>query len=350
MKTGTLTFHAPNNNGSFLQAYALQRILIDHGIEFRKPREKEDFIRNIISLFHYHKMKYRFDRFEKMRNKYLILTKRFKKAFDVYNELEKYDVIICGSDQIWNTAARDFCELYLLPNVKNKKITYAISCGSKIDTSSSKMMFECAKKFQHTYFREDTTTMLFKEHGIINATTVCDPTLLLSSKEYSMLIKPKRIIEGDYIFLYTIDYNDQVLKTAVNIGKATGYKVIAAFTGYSVVKCYKYGIKVIYDMTPDTFLNLIENANIVCSNSFHGIVFSIIFHKEFYRGIYVNENGNIKKDDRIDGLLEYLEISNVNKKCNSSFSHVKIDYDYVDTKISKLKKDSLDYLFRAINE
>ena len=58
------------------------------------------------------------------------------------------------------------------------------------------------------------------------------------------------------------------------------------------------------------FLNLIENAECVCSNSFHGIAFSIIFEKEFYRVGAMNQTGEIKKDDRIDNILNWCGSSN----------------------------------------
>jgi len=48
MKVGTLTFHAPNNNGSFLQAYALQRVLLELGMEneiinFYSEKQEEQY-------------------------------------------------------------------------------------------------------------------------------------------------------------------------------------------------------------------------------------------------------------------------------------------------------------------
>ncbi len=365
MKTATLTFHAPNNNGSFLQAYALQRTLFKFNIEnkiihfyskqqeeqyalFRKPKSKMDVIRNVVSLLHYSKMKQRFQRFEEMRNSFLKLTKRLKEEKYVYNELSQYDTLICGSDQIWNTNARDFSDVYLLPNVKKKKIAYAISCGSAINENKKDSLFKCAKDFEHISFREESTTELFKKHGAVNAVTVLDPTLLLNPEDYMSLKKNDCMVGEKYIFLYTINYNDQVLETVKKISKVTGLKVYAAFNGYSAVKCSKYGIKVIYDMSPDVFLSMIENASIVCSNSFHGVAFSILFHKEFYRINDVDNAGKRIKDDRIDNLLNSLNIGAVSIDKNMIFSKVKIDYKQVDERISVLRKKSLDYLLESL--
>lgn len=94
MKTGTITFHAPNNNGSFLQAYALQNILMDkchveNGIidfyseqqarqysVFRKPHSVGDVGRNLISAAHYAELSRRHQRFDAMRKQHLILSMR----------------------------------------------------------------------------------------------------------------------------------------------------------------------------------------------------------------------------------------------------------------------------------
>ena len=126
IKTGTITFHAPNNNGSFLQAYALQKVLeeqlcveneiIDFCSEqqarqysvFRKPHSLGDMGRNVISLLHYKELKKRYQRFDEIRKKYLKLTNRCSKSEEVYELISVYDTIICGSEQIWNTEAIDY--------------------------------------------------------------------------------------------------------------------------------------------------------------------------------------------------------------------------------------------------
>ena len=102
MKTGTITFHAPNNNGSFFQAYALQTVLQSQlGVEneiidfysekqmrqysmFRKPKSGGDIGRNLISLVHYSGLKSRHERFDQMRKKHLVLSKRCTTEQEVY--------------------------------------------------------------------------------------------------------------------------------------------------------------------------------------------------------------------------------------------------------------------------
>jgi len=172
MKTGTLTFHSPNNNGSFLQAYALQTVLNNLGYEneildyysndqvrqysiYRAPSGLGDIVRNAISLLHYEKLNRRYNGFQQLRKEHLLLSKHYDTIQDVLAVINDYDAIICGSDQIWNTCARDFSDIYLLPGIAKKKITYAVSCGSHIEDVDQELVIKYAKDFKALSVREE---------------------------------------------------------------------------------------------------------------------------------------------------------------------------------------------------
>ncbi|MFR2776299.1 MAG: polysaccharide pyruvyl transferase family protein [Anaerostipes sp.] len=370
MKTATLTFHAPNNNGSFLQAYALQQVLtkclgvendiIDYCTDkqihqysvFRKPHSMGDIVRNFISMMHYAPLKKRYNRFEVMRKTYLKMTRRCKEPEEVYCIAGTYDVLICGSDQIWNTAARDFSEAYFLPNVRTKKITYAVSCGSHVNDVDANKIISQARVFSHLSVRENTGYDLLKSSGIENVEIVCDPTLLLKKKDYQHLYNHQRLIKKPYIFLYTINYGDEVLELAAYLSKKYAMPVYTPFTGYSAMKCRKYGIKVLYDVAPDRFLNLLDNAAYTCSNSFHGIAFSIILEKQFFRPCKLNESRQIIRDDRIDGLLDILHLNDrrIYKDGGVLLPTNIISYDEVEKQLDVIRNRALNYLKYALDE
>lgn len=98
----------------------------------------------------------------------------------------------------------------------------------------------------------------------------------------------------------------------------------------------------LWDVAPDAFLNLIENAECVCSNSFHGVAFSIIFKKSFYRVGPVDRYGKIKVDDRIDNILYLCGLTerNYNENCDC----VQIDWDKVDCALNKQRMESYQYI------
>lgn len=370
MKTATLTFHAPNNNGSFLQAFALQQVLMHHFcveneiIDFctdkqrhqysvlRVPHSIVDIARNILSIVNYFPLKKRYNQFNFMRNKYLKLSRKCAIPEEVYCIADNYDVLICGSDQIWNTEARDFSEVYFLPNTYKKKITYGVSCGSHINDIDASEVVSQAKTFAHLSVRENAGYKFFQDHGLNNVQVVCDPTLLLMKKDYQQLYDSKNLIRGQYIFLYTINYEDEVLKLAAYLSKKYDMPVYAPFTGYSSIKCLKYGIKVLYDVAPDMFLNLIDNATYTCSNSFHGIVFSIIYEKQFFRPCVIDKQGNLIRDDRIDGLLDNLHLGERRIYENEGIILPKAEVSYakVEEMLGTVRQQALNYLEKALND
>lgn len=369
MKTGTITFHAPNNNGSFLQAYALQTVLkkrlggeneiIDFYSEkqmrqysvFRKPKSGGDIGRNLISLVYYRGLKSRHERFDQMRKKHLVLSKRCATEKEVYEVADTYDTLICGSDQIWNTEARDYSDAYFMAGVKKKKISYAASFGAHIEGINKEKVRKNISGFVHIAVREKAGKEFLK--NILpdkSVELVCDPTLLLPKTEYSKLMG-KENVKGPYIFMYTINYSDEILQAAQKLSKEMRIPVYAPFTGYSCIKCRKYGIRVLYDVGPAEFLWLVENATYTCSNSFHGIAFSIIFGKQFCRPTFVNEDGTLAMDDRIDNLLSQLGLNERTVKYSDATSELlqrKIDYTLVREKLDKIRENGICYLKTAL--
>lgn len=370
MKTGTITFHAPNNNGSFLQAYALQTVLqnqlgvaneiIDFYSEkqmrqysvFRKPKSGGDIVRNLISLVHYSGLKSRHERFDRMRKKHLVLSKRCTTEQEVREMADAYDTLICGSDQIWNTEARDYSDAYFLAGVEKKKISYAASFGSHIESIDKDKVQKNISSFSYVSVREKAGEELLKDFlPGKKVELVCDPTLLLLKAEYSNLGGYNGGINGSYIFLYTINYSDEILQAAQKLSKETQIPVYTSFTGYSCIKCRKYGIKVLYGVGPAEFLWLVENATYTCSNSFHGIVFSIIFEKQFCRPTFVNKDGTLAMDDRIDNLLSQLGLNERTVKYSDATSELlqkKIDYVLVKEKLDKIRENGICFLKKAL--
>lgn len=369
MKIGTITFHAPNNNGSFLQAYALQTVLQKQlGIEneiidfysekqmrqysvFRIPKSGRDMGRNLISLAHYSALKSRHERFEKMRKEYLKLSPKCVSENEAYEVAGSYDTLICGSDQIWNTEARDYSDAYFMAGMEKKKISYAASFGSHIESINKDKVRKNILGFAHISVREKAGKEFLKElFPDKKVELVCDPTLLLQKHEYSKLVG-KGSVKEPYIFLYTINYSDEILQAAQKLSKEMRIPVYAPFTGYSCIKCRKYGIKILYDVGPAEFLWLLENAAYTCSNSFHGIAFSIIFGKQFCRPISASEDGTFEKDDRIDNLLSQLGLNERSIKYSDVTSELlqqKIDYALVREKLEKIRENGIRYLKTAL--
>lgn len=314
---------------------------------FRKPKSGRDVGRNLISLMHYSGLKSRYEKFKQMRKNYLMLSKRCTTEKEVYKLADAYDVLICGSDQIWNTEARDYSDAYFMVGLEKKKISYAASFGSHIESVDKKKIRKNISDFSYISVREKAGREFLKELlPDKKIELVCDPTLLLDKSAYRKLIG-EEYVNGKYILLYTINYSDEILYAVQKISKEMQIPVYTPFTGYSCFKCRKYGIKVLYDVGPAEFLGLVENATYTCSNSFHGIAFSIIFQKQFCRPVSVNEDGTLATDDRIDNLLNQLGLNERTVRYNDANSELmqkKIDYVLVREKLETIRDNGICYL------
>lgn len=358
MKTMTITYHASNNNGSFLQAYALQQTLmnqlevdnqiidfrgkelLDNYKLFRTFNSPKNLFKNAYTVLHLHDLKVREARFETLRERYLSMTERVQ---DV-NELEAFktqcDLFIAGSDQIWNTTAPDFNIAFFLPGIKNK-IAYGISLGSYSDKTSLSGYVPYINEFSALSTREVQGKERLEEMRNGSVDLVVDPTLLLSRDDYSVLEQETSIPRGKYIFYYSMKYTKFSLEQVAKQSKQLGIPVVTVFTNYHTCCCIPYGMKIQYDAGPAEFLSLISNAELVASDSFHGIVFSVIYHKKF---VYVGDT--MKSDDRIDCLLRQLGLyayATVPRSFHLQDDNL-VDWNLVDEKLQELKLHSLNYL------
>ncbi|MCR5368466.1 polysaccharide pyruvyl transferase family protein [Eubacterium sp.] len=368
MKTATITFHAPNNNGSFFQSYALQQIIknkfhvdntiIDYRTErqrslyslFRPVKSKRDLAKNIVSICHFNSLRTHNKRFEDMRHNYLKMSERCSTINEVNKMMKNYELVIAGSDQIWNTKAPDFSEAYFLPEIDSKKITYAVSFGSGYKDNLLSNYTDFINKFDKISVREEQSKNYLEMLVGKAIDVVVDPTLLLDKEDYLKFSDSKPLVDGDYIFFYSMSYQPEVLQIVKQVANQLGCRVITVFTTFSSVRCKKYGIKLIYDAGPAEFINLLMYSKIVLTNSFHGVAFSIIFRKLFYN-VCTTNNHILYKDDRIDGILNYLQVPGRCIGVNDlPIKLEEINWENVDENLIKARKKSFDFLSDALFE
>lgn len=340
MKIGIITFHASFNYGSMLQAYALQTFLERNGhevkiINFRTDKQKgmypkplrfnsrnriKQSIKRILlepsSIGPLYKKWHLFDQF---LNSHLHITKEFSTEEELKYANLKYDLLITGSDQIWNTDCGDYSDAYFgnFVDPLTSKIAYAVSMGPHPESKNPNYYKKVVKNFKAISVREERTKDFLEKNGIYNnVEVVVDPTMLLSKNNWDELIGNKTLIDGDYLFYYTpFGPNYQFLDEAVKIAKQKNLPVICdnsywprALRNYPSVRPYSAA-------GPIEFLNLIKNAKVVCGGSFHLMIFSIIFGKEFYSigGDVDSRVQNLAKlagvEDRIWSLTDHSKNS-----------------------------------------
>lgn len=287
MKIGILTFHRANNFGAVLQCYALQSYLQKQGIDVEVIDYRQKYIESIYNtinsvailsnlahpkgllkyLLGCSKRKKRNHKFKLFTAKYLKESKKVDT-----NQILGYDIIIHGSDQIWNPKLTGgvYDDIYMGNYVVSsgcRKIGYALSFENKsIDVDELDFVHRSLGNFTALAVREDELKKILSPLTNTPIYTVVDPTLLLSGADYEKLIKTP-VISKPYVLVYAVGPSEVALKVADVVAKKRKLDII----DISHV-----------NISPNEFLGYIKNASFVVAVSFHGTVFSILFHKSFY--------------------------------------------------------------------
>ena len=130
---------------------------------------------------------------------------------------------------------------------------------------------------------------------------VPDPTLLLDKNDWSKLLPSERTIGRQYILLYMMAEDQDLIDEALRIGRETGLNV------YYISDCLYKKHDVIYlrKVSPEQWVDLFMNAEYIFTNSFHGVAFSINFKKNFYVKALIQ---NQKVNSRIFNIMQYYRL------------------------------------------
>lgn len=348
-KVGIITFHASHNYGSMLQAYALQHIVQNLGydceiINFRSIAQKEmykpifmkgtlcgRFVRFIIQSRYVLGIIKKQRLFEKFLKKELKLS---SKEYTTYEDLKNtdfnYDYYISGSDQIWNVRCADFSYAYFLPFIKSgkKRIAYAPSLGPGISMKTHgdiSKISDLLKNYDAISIREPAGAKYIEKLCHKSVPAVLDPTLLLNIDEYNKLIDDKPLIKGEYVLIYSPNFNNKVYEMAWKLGQKYHTKVVLSQGLRAIDEMLKWGwqFKFYTASGPKEFLNLCKNATIICCDSFHAVVFSILFRKSFF----VLDG---MKDNRISNLLKITHLQNRSFSLSDDYLSAPLFIDFTD--------------------
>lgn len=329
---GIATFNRTHNYGSLLQSYALQTILetkYDSSVEFinfsnHEQREMYAFlnrmnsVKNIVKdsiiLLNNSLTKTHFNDFNRFQSEYL-----HSSFGDFYTEDEiknlNYDVVVSGSDQIWNVDARDFDDFYFLGFLKDtKKVAYACSLGGTNLMKRAKDPYKYLKllnDYSAISVREKNSQRWLASELDKKIEIMPDPTLLIDKESYLNIFDEKKFFEGDYIHYYGFRYDHSINMKVKELGEKLGLPVVIVDgRKYALYNLKKYGFKVSPHGGPTAFINLMKNCTVSVTQSFHGTIFSMIFEKPFF---YMSVPNISSDDDRASFLLEQAGILNQSK-------------------------------------
>lgn len=362
-KVGVLTFVWSRNYGAILQAWALQAVISSLGfdcelINFRRNHDRRfrqilSFLREgqvvrsakefLIELLNWRKH----SRFNAFRRAEMRLSPRTcLNCGDLQTLSDQYDVMICGSDQVWNTElTQDAHTSYLLDFPANEhmlRIAYAASIGKEsIDSSMLETFSRCLKRFDAISIREKSASDLIKSLACRDISAVLDPSLLLTMEEWTNLSAEVRL-PTPYLLVYSFGSPPALRQLVDTVAEERGLNVVT----FHKRRHYRREVARIPSAGPREFLGAFSKANFVITNSFHGTAFSIVFKKQF---LSVATNN---KSSRLRDLLDALDLGQrlvVDGSMKDLEVRSPIDYAHAEVKLSDLRKHSIAFLNTALH-
>jgi len=318
-KIGILTYML-SNYGAVLQAFALQYYLKQndksdvYNIDFRTadhdqadkifrmgiPLNPSELLTFLFTCLRYRDLLKRKKRTWNFKHTYFSFTKRYNTENELLDSPPQMDIFVTGSDQVFNPRGHNQKVYFLdFPKMGAKKIAYAASFGS-VKTITPDWELKTAPAildFDALSARElEGADYLSK---ITNHTVPClvDPVFLLEKEQWEKIaIDPT--IKEKYILVYDLNGGENLLTLANKVQQSTGYTIICITD--KVTKLYKSS-KQVYSAGPAEFVGLFKNAEYVVTDSFHGLVFSIIFNIKFFAYVATKETSS-----RIYNLLSLI--------------------------------------------
>lgn len=296
-KLGIITIHSIYNYGAMLQAYSLAEYLSGVGydaeiIDYRPYKLCRDYRfyfrdlflapRSALGVLKQAVMSRKnFKRFNMFLAQNISLSnKRYTNTNNL--KLHDYDVLITGSDQIWNPFITNWEQAFLLKFDQSdvRKIAYSSSFGvAQIPNQWADLVKVALSKFEKLGVREQSGKDIIESILPDKAVElVLDPVFLLPKDHWFSLSSPELTPDFKYVLVYSLEVNDDIINYAKALASDKGLKIV---TIHPFNANYNFADLCLNSAGPREFISLINNAEYVVTNSFHGVVFSIIMETKF---------------------------------------------------------------------
>lgn len=386
-KVGIVSCYFQPNYGSMLQAYATQLALdkleyenetiditgfngeikkaklkyfikasLTSGILLTKiGRAKDTVVRKLSKSEYTDNVAMRNQAFKRFEKKYFKMSPiYFSKREFGEKCIESYSSVLVGSDQLWlpGNIAADYYTLNFVPGSVNT-IAYATSFGqSTLPKDSSKLASVFLKKIKHISVREEAGQKLVRKLADRNVPVVCDPTLLFTGDDWLSIQAEKPLIAEKYIFVYFLGNNPVHREFVKRLKAETGLPVVVLPHIDEFVKADEECSDIqLYDIDPGQFLNLIRNAEYVCTDSFHCSVFSIQYRKTFFTFRRFANKNKQSTNSRLDTLFNLTGITGRLMEGNENVTtcvNSQIDFDKAHKRLEIARNESYKYLRNAL--
>lgn len=383
---GIVSCYFKMNYGSMLQAFATQRFMDNLGLRnetinlsgisreiFRGKRKY--YRRNLLNLQMYqakkgfirHIVQRKLDRngfgknivqrnhaFRNFEDRYFRLSKPCSSIEELSSSCRQYTDVLLGSDQLWLplNIEGDYYTLNFVPDLINK-VAFATSFGvSEIPLYLQEKTACFLSHIQHLSVREKSGQQIIEQLTGRQVPIVCDPSLLFTGDEWGSIQSPEAIISHPYIFCYLLGNNPSHRSFANRLKQETGLPIVVLrHLDEYIPSDEAFGDEAPYDIGPLEFLNLIHHAKFVCTDSFHGTVFSILNKKPFFTFKRFQKNNAQSTNARLDTFLSTAGLIDRYIQGDADVSALitsEIDYQTVDKKIRQLRENSIRFLTASL--
>lgn len=362
-KVGILTLQFANNYGGFLQTYALFTTLRQLGylpiiINRRFPIPKtiaSTYLKLVDNRIN--------SSFNQFRAKHFTATTEPIFTHDAMCQIaNNLDAVIVGSDQVWrleytkNIGFGYNMFLDFVPKQK-KRVSYAASFGTdkfEGDTNDINTVTKLLATFDGISVRENSAVDICQSLFHASATHVLDPTMLLTMEDYDKLIslsEVEGVAESNFLVQYLLDPN----ANRKVIAKELAVKYNAHLKNIYRDSESEFSLK--RDFFPSSkhkfpsfsnWLWSIKNAQFVVTDSFHGVVFSILFNKQFV--CIANKSRGVARMDSLLGMFELQSRLIDESDEKSKYDQLPtINYDSVNVLIDMYRKKSVDFIVSSLS-
>lgn len=369
-KVAILTQPLHTNYGGTLQAYALQKTIKDMGVDvvtLNYQWKTRNGFRFILAVIKNHLLN-RKEKFPFLPKEQILREQNHRKFIEknivtskvIFSEdellrhfkEENYDSVVVGSDQVWRVEYSPNIDNFFLNFLDDsiRKIAYAASFG--LDTwqftpEKTAQIKNWLEKFDVVSVREDSASVLCKEFLDIQAEHVLDPTLLLTKEHYTKLIEDIPVMEKG-VFTYILDKSrekDQIVNLVSDKFKLktfTKQPIKNNKTELFITNEQEY----VYPKIEE-WISAFRDASFIVTDSFHGMVFSIIFNKPFI-AVANKERGNSRFISLLSWLdLEYRLVNTIEEITDKHF--ITPEFDRINDIIKKKRELCKNLIFKGLN-
>lgn len=351
-KVGILTFHYSNNNfGAVVQAYSVYHLVASLGYEpyiINFKPEIKGFKRKVIAFLK-RTVGFRFSKFRKEHIPNIL--DEIKTDKDLLKLNEQLDIFTVGSDQVWRCwKDQKTLQRYFLDFVADDKPKIAIAASFGLEEwnepeSLTKEIKNLAKRFKAISVREESGVGICRDVFGVESVKILDPTMLVDQQKFHQLANKSTLANNKEQYLASMLLDDSEKTEAFLKNLAGKHKLrLIKIKGTKIIKTPE----ILWFNSIYNWLDYLRKSEFIITDSFHCVVFSIIFRKKFI--CLANENRGVTRLKNILTLVgeekrffTHLDEVNIEKRLVEE-----IDYKNVWAILDQEKQSSLEFLKQSL--